>query len=254
MASPTSPQFGAPPTASEFGGLPRSGGATPSSPGSAPSQPAALGGSNAPKAPAPPAFGQGGGFGQPPAGGGFGAPTGGGGGSDANDAARDKKKKLLFAAIGCLALVVLGCIGSCVFFYFQVKDQATALPEDGAAMNPMLEKLARVPLAFVLGNVVSECRNDPSGESIRSFFHPSTFDDIKGNICASSDEALEVFSDPSRSQVFNLSTRPEADLAKEAGYDPNTCFLFDSASGQVITCRDEANHTLIVGYRVDATP
>ena len=78
----------------------------------------------------------------------------------------DKKKKMLFAGIGCLALIVLSCVLACLYIWKKGGEMTEQIQQDqlenGGAADPLIDKLARIPVTFILSNVVGECRRDSS--------------------------------------------------------------------------------------------
>ena len=187
-------------------------------------------------------------FGQPPAGG-FGAPSPFGGGDGGDDDKARKKKMLIFGGIGCVVILILCCITAAVAVT-KFRNAAMEAPEAGTAGNGIegvAAEFARIPLTFVLTQLMAQCKTDPSGASIAPFFQPQVFDQLKAEGCAVDENVVTVFRDTQQTTVVNLATVPEGTLAKNLGIDPASCFLFDAGKGsRVVTCSDSSNATKIV--------
>ncbi|MCA9581462.1 MAG: hypothetical protein KC416_06685, partial [Myxococcales bacterium] len=219
--------FGSVPVNQAGGGYAQGGGSYPAS-GSAGAYPQG------------PTGGQGGGFGGDGFdGGGYGPPPEG-----------DKKKKMfLYIGIGCLAAIVLFCVGA----YFVVSMLATkveeTVTETGDAMGQnLMTEMARLPLALTLANIASTCRSDPSGDSAANFFHPDVFPKVKDKVCKINEGTMDAINDPTRTAISNLANGTPEDqaLATTLAYEPANCFVFAIDKATIITCRDGANQTRIV--------
>lgn len=190
----------------------------------------------------PPQGGGGGGFGGAPppqggGGGGFGGPPPGGGGfggapQAAPQAAPPKKSKkgLIFGLLGCLFLLLIGCI---VGGYLACKAAEEGAQQMGSSVGA---ELNRIPLTFTLGGIQMSCTGDPSGASAVTYFHPSVASQYQSQACQITNTTVEAFNDANRSQAQMLNGTEDEGHATALGLDPTQCTRFTSGAAKIIAC------------------
>lgn len=211
--------FGAPPQAAASGPAPGAGGGFGAGQGAGGQASAPQGGWGQP-APAQPGDG---GWGQaPPA-----QPMGGGGGglSDKN------KKILIWVAIGCAALAVLGCLVTGVFVFFVGKKAKEASEAGGS----FAAQASRVSLGFALTGIETSCQS-AGADATAQFFHPKAFPRLEAHACDVDNQVIDVFSNTDKSEASVLSNTDLADKAEDIGLDPDSCYLYQAGDARIIGC------------------
>jgi hypothetical protein len=183
---------------------------------------------SAPTAPAQP---MGGGFGGGSStgsfGGGGGSNTGGFGGDSMAPPAPPKTNTGKILAIGCAAVLVLGCLVFGVIFYV-VKDKASEIfAAEGEALQ------WRESLTQSLTQVAAICQADCSGAAV--YFHPQAQDAL-AEAKQLTNERVAKLGIPGVSEARMLNTTDDASIAQKLALDPTQCVRVISGAAKVIGC------------------
>jgi hypothetical protein len=255
--APTAPAFGQPPGG--FGAPNLQGGAPPAPAvpdfaraptveGHAPfANPTAQGGFQQPaqpafqqpplaqmSAPAAPAQPMGGGFGGGSTTGGFGGGGGsntGGFGGDSMAPPKPKMSTGKILAIGCAAVLVLGCLLFGVGF-FVVKDKFNAIIDGAKKEGP--ETLEwRNSLSQSLAQVASICQSNCAAAAV--YFHPQAADAL-GEAKKLTNERVAKLMIPGQSEARMLNSTDDAAIAQRLGLDAAQCVRIAANTAKVVAC------------------
>jgi hypothetical protein len=166
-----------------------------------------------------------GGFG----GGGGGSNTGGfGGDSMAPPVPKSNTGKIL--AIGCAAVLVLGCLVFGIMF-FVVKDKFNEIV--GAAQNEGDALQWRQSLSQSLAQVASICQSNCQGAAV--YFHPQALDAL-GEAKQLTNERLAKLMIPGQSEARMLNATDDAGIAQRLNLDPSQCVRIAANTAKVVAC------------------
>jgi hypothetical protein len=214
-------------------GVPGSFGATP---GAAFQQPP-VAQASAPAAPAQGGFSGGttaGGWGSSGGGsstGGFGGGGGTGGfGGDSMAPPKPKSSTGKILAIGCAAVLVLGCLVFGVMF-FVVKDKFNEIV--GAAQNEGDALQWRQSLSQSLAQVASICQTNCAAAAV--YFHPQAQDAL-GEAKNLTNERLAKLMIPGQSEARMLNATDDAGIAQRLNLDPTQCVRITANTAKVVAC------------------
>ena len=143
---------------------------------------------------------------------------------------KKSKKGLLFAGLGCVLLLIIGCIVTAWLVCAAANEGAEQLGTSFQA------EASRISLVFALGGLRMSCTSDPSGAGTSEYLHPNVAASLQGQACQVTDATIDAFGDAQRSQAQMLPGTGDESYANNVGVDPAQCTRFTSGSAKIIGC------------------
>ena len=147
-------------------------------------------------------------------------------------------KTWLWIALGCLGMIVIGCVGTGVAMYLGLLNMGEKFNEIGEQVGH------RTPVITAFQTVEQWCSSGDC-KAAENSFHESVRDELMPRAKEITPGVINAMADFSRTEASGLSNDADVDRATSEGLDPTQCAQITGQGAHVVVCTSAAGPQIL---------